>query len=99
MLALNRVGFLGDVERVMVSSGQAIGSRGFHTIVAYPMPAQLAREAERRNLETLPLGIDRFKASSCPPAWLRLFKALGRGRRDVTGIARRRNFVCSMSIT
>jgi glycosyltransferase involved in cell wall biosynthesis len=89
VLIVNRVGFLGGVERVVVSCGQAVRSRGFHTVVACPMPGELATEAQCRGLETVALGIDRSKATGSPIGWGRLLGALRRGRRDVVKLARR----------
>jgi glycosyltransferase involved in cell wall biosynthesis len=91
VLTVNRVGFLGGVERVVISCGQAVEQRGFHAIIACPMPGELAEEASRRGLETVSLGIDRSKATISPIAWARLFGALRRGRREVAELAQKRD--------
>ncbi len=89
VLAINRVGFLGGVERVVVSCAEAVESRGFHTIVACPAPGELAAEAQRRGLQTVLIGIDRSKATASPLGWARLLGALRKGRREIVALARR----------
>ena len=91
VLTVNRVGFLGGVERVVVSCGRAVATRGFHAIVACPIPGELAAEAQRNGLETVGLGINRSKATVSPVGWMWLLGALRRGRREIVGLARRRD--------
>ena len=89
VLAVNRVGFMGGVERVVVSCGQAVELRGFHTIVACPAPGELAAEAQRRGLQTAALDIARSKATASPLALARLLGTLRRGRREIVAVCRR----------
>lgn len=91
VLTINRVGFFGGVERVIVGCGEGVGSRGFHPILACPLPGELGAEARRRGLDVVALNIDRSKASLSPASLIRLFGALRRGRREVTELARRQN--------
>ena len=90
ILTLNRVGFLGGVERVVVSCGQAVRLRDFHPLIVCPLPGELASEAERRGLEVVFLNIDRSRATRSPIMWMRLFGALRRGQRQVKELARTR---------
>jgi glycosyltransferase involved in cell wall biosynthesis len=90
VLTINRVGFFGGVERIVVSCGQAVEQRGFHAIIACPMPGQLAEEAARRGIETVSLGIDRSKATASPLAWARLFTVMRSGRRAIVDLCRER---------
>ncbi len=90
VLIINRVGFMGGVERLIVNCAIGVQQRGFCPILACPAPGALADEAMRRGVEVISVRIERSKATYSPTACLRLYKALRRGRRDLTDVARQR---------
>ena len=89
VLAINRVGFLGGAERIMLNCALSVREHNFSTVVACPVPGALAEEAAREGIAVVPARIDRSKASVSPREWLRLCGALRVGRRDILEIAER----------
>jgi glycosyltransferase involved in cell wall biosynthesis len=90
VLIINRVGFMGGVERLIVNCAAGVQSRGFHPIIACPAPGALADEAVLRGIEVVSVRIDRTKGTYSLRQCLRLYDALRKGRQDLTELARRR---------
>jgi glycosyltransferase involved in cell wall biosynthesis len=89
VLAINRVGFVGGVERVVLNCALSVRKHNFSTMVACPAPGALAEEAAREGMVVIPVRIDRSKASVSPRQWLRLGGALRVGGQDILEIAKR----------
>ena len=89
VLAINRVGFLGGAERIMLNCALSVRKHNYSTIVACPAPGALAEQAAREGLAVIPARIARSKANFSPRQWLRLGGALRAGRQDILDIARR----------
>jgi glycosyltransferase involved in cell wall biosynthesis len=87
VLTVNRVGFLGGVERVIITCAVGVQAHGFRPIIACPAPGALADEASRRGIDVRASQIDRTKATLSPSRWLRLLTALGAGRRQIVRLA------------
>jgi glycosyltransferase involved in cell wall biosynthesis len=87
VLTVNRVGFLGGAERVLISCAVGVQARGFRPIIACPAPGALADEASRRGIDVRPSRIDRTKATLSPARWLQLLAALRTGRRQIVQLA------------
>jgi glycosyltransferase involved in cell wall biosynthesis len=88
VLAVNRVGFLGGVERLIVNGAVGVRERGFHTILTCPAPGALMDTAISQGIDVIPAPIDRSQATLSPRQWLHLRKALKLGSHVITGIAR-----------
>lgn len=89
VLAINRVEFMGGVERIMLNCALSLRKHNFSTIVACPAPGALADEAAREGIAVVPARIDRSKASFSPRHWLHLGGALSVGAQDILAIAQR----------
>jgi glycosyltransferase involved in cell wall biosynthesis len=87
VLTVNRVGFLGGAERVLINCAVGVQPRGFRPIIACPAPGALADEAARRGIDVRASRIDRTKATFSPARWLHLVTALRTGRRQITQLA------------
>ncbi|HTR18152.1 MAG TPA: glycosyltransferase [Acetobacteraceae bacterium] len=88
VLAVNRVGFLGGVERLIVNGAVGVRERGFRTTLTCPAPGTLADAAAAQGIDVIPAPIDRSKATLSPRKWFLLRNALKVGSRAITGIAR-----------
>ncbi len=88
VLTINRVGFIGGVERVILSTGAAARQNGWHFILACP-PGDFADAASGMGIDVATLAIDRSKRTRSPLALVRVGLAMARGRRAVTSLARR----------
>lgn len=89
ILTINRVGFLGGVERVILSIGAAARQAGLAFTLASP-PGDFADAAARMGLDVEALAIDRSKRSLSPVALAQIGLAMANGRRAVTELARRK---------
>lgn len=90
VLAVNRVGFMGGVERVLLNAAQALGERGWITALACPAGA-LAVEAQTNGLPlyVTELGaVSRSQIGRSPEAWLGLAGRARRGSRALLSAAR-----------
>ena len=90
VLTINRVGFLGGVERVILGCARAVIDHGIQSLIACPAPGALADEARQLGIEVAAIGIDRSRATKSPFAWLRLSSRLQKGRTEIADIASRR---------
>ncbi len=88
VLTVNRVGFLGGVERVIVGCADAARASGFRPVIACPAPGTLASAAEQRGHRVVSTVINRGKSTLSPLKLLRLATALHTDRRRVAQIAR-----------
>lgn len=88
VLTVNRVGFLGGVERVIVGCADAARAGGFRPVIACPAPGALASAAEQHGHCVTPISINRGKSTMSPMKLMRLATALRVGRRMITQIAR-----------
>jgi glycosyltransferase involved in cell wall biosynthesis len=89
VLTINRVGFLGGVERVILSIGTAARRSGFGFVLACP-GGDFADAAAAIGLDVETLAIDRSKRTSSPLALARIGLAMAKGRREITALARRK---------
>lgn len=87
VLTINRVGFLGGVERVIVTCAAGVQAHEFRPIVACPAPGALADELERNGIRVVPSRIDRTKATLSPARWLRLVSSLKAGSDQIAQLA------------
>jgi glycosyltransferase involved in cell wall biosynthesis len=88
VLTVNRVGFLGGAERILVEIGAAALQRGYCPVLACPAPGVLATEARRVGIDVQPVTIDRTKSSLSPVKLLRSLGALRRGQMEILQLAR-----------
>lgn len=89
VVTINRVGFIGGVERVILNTGAAARRRGIAFTLACP-PGDLALEAARQGLDVAVIGIDRSKRTLSPAGLARVGMAMARGRRQVARVAQSR---------
>lgn len=89
VLTVNRVGFLGGVERVIVSCNAGVLQRGFRPVLACPADGDLFHAAEAAGLEAVGIGIDRTKATLSPARLLRQWTAFRQGSADILALAQR----------
>jgi glycosyltransferase involved in cell wall biosynthesis len=89
VLTVNRVGFLGGVERVIVSSASGVRARGLRNVLACPPDGDLHRAAEQAGIEVVGIGIDRTRATVSPGGLLRHWRAWRRGSRDIVELTQR----------
>ena len=66
VLYINRVGFLGGVERVLVTLAAGMTSRGFRPLIVCPGDGELARAALAEGIEVMPFEFDRMRISANP---------------------------------
>ena len=88
VLVINRVGFLGGVERIILSIEAVAREGGVVTTLACP-PGELADAAARQGMDVADLAIDRSRRTLSPLGLARLGLAMRRGQRAVTSLARR----------
>jgi len=88
VLTVNRVGFLGGVERIIVGCADAARANGFRPVIACPAPGALANIAEQRGHRVVSTVINRGKSTISPLKLLRLAMSLHTDRRRVLQIAR-----------
>ena len=88
ILTVNRVGFFGGVERVIVNCADAAAAHGFRPVLACPAPGPLADAVGRHGHHVVPVGIDRSKSTLSPVTLLKRWRRLQAGRREVTAVAR-----------
>lgn len=89
VLTINRVGFMGGVERVLLGCAAGVRQRGIHPVLACPLDGELARAAREAGIETEAIRIDRTKATLSPLALLRQIDSLRQGSADVVRLAQR----------
>jgi glycosyltransferase involved in cell wall biosynthesis len=90
ILAINRVGFMGGVERVLLSAAQALAERGWSTALACPAGG-LAAEARANGmpLYLTELGaVSRSQIGRSLDGWLRLAARARRSSEAILGAAR-----------
>src|SRR6185437_12055091 len=90
VLAINRVGFVGGVERVLLGAARALSERGWTTALACP-PGALAAEAEANGMPlyiTDPGAVSASQLGRSAKAWLRLPDRARRGSEAILDAAR-----------
>jgi glycosyltransferase involved in cell wall biosynthesis len=90
VVAINRVGFLGGVERVLLNAATALTDRGWTTALVCP-PGELAAEARANGMplyvaELGPMSGGQIGRSA--EAWLRLASRMRRGSEAILAAAR-----------
>jgi len=88
VLTVNRVGFLGGVERIIIGCADAARASGFRPVIACPAPGALASTAEQHGHHVVSTLINRGKSTMSPVQLLRLALSLHTGRQKVIQIAR-----------
>lgn len=91
VLTVNRVGFFGGVERVIVNCADAASAHGFRPVLACPSPSPLADVIREHGHRVAPVGIDRSKSTMSPWTLLQRLLRLRAGRQDVLAAARDEN--------
>jgi glycosyltransferase involved in cell wall biosynthesis len=87
VLTVNRVGFLGGVERVIVSAAGGLSARGLRPVLACPAGGELAAAARGAGVEVVGIGIDRTRATLSPGALRDHWQAWRRGRAEILRLA------------
>ncbi|MDX6751200.1 glycosyltransferase family 4 protein [Geminicoccaceae bacterium 1502E] len=89
VLMVSRVGFLGGVERIMLTLAGGLQAHGWDAVLACPPEGALARAARGRCLEMAPSPFDRMRISAnplvlghYPLAWLRGARSVERHCRQ-----------------
>lgn len=88
ILTVNRVGFLGGVERVIVGCADAARASGLRPVIACPAPGTLASAAERRGHRVIPTAVNRGKSTASPLKLLRFARSLHADRLNIAEVAR-----------
>jgi len=83
VLLVNRVGFLGGVERILVTLGAGLGAHGWQALLACPGDGELAQAAAAQGIRVVACPFDRMRITAdprvlarYPSAWLRCAAAL-----------------------
>lgn len=90
VLAVNRVGFVGGVERVLLNAAEILSERGWTTALACPAGGlAAAAEANGMPLSIVELGaVSRSQIERSPDAWLRLAARARQGSEAILHVAR-----------
>ena len=89
VLTVNRVGFLGGVERIILNTADAARAAGLAPVLACPQ-GELADAARDHGFEVNVLGIDRGRKVGSVGGLVRLAGALARARSEVRALVRGR---------
>lgn len=83
VLMVNRVGFLGGVERILLTLGAGLGAEGWEALLACPGEGGLAEAAAAQGIRVVACPFDRMRITAdprvlarYPAAWLRCAAAL-----------------------
>ncbi|OLP60305.1 hypothetical protein BJF93_15210 [Xaviernesmea oryzae] len=87
ILHVNRVGYIGGVERVILTLAREMEHAGFRGALACPGGGELIASAERLGIVSEALTIDRSRATYNPLAIIRYAKALAAGSRQIEAFA------------
>jgi glycosyltransferase involved in cell wall biosynthesis len=85
VLAVNRVGFFGGVERVILTAATCAAAHGWRTALACP-PGDLAEEARLRQIPVQPIEIcslSRAQVGKTPASWARTAGQVRRGGQAI----------------
>lgn len=93
VLTVNRVGFMGGVERIILATAPAARAAGLAPVLLCPAPGALADAAGEAGIPVRPAAVDRGRATTSPLGLLRLGLGVARGRRLVRETARRERAV------
>ncbi|HEY0185083.1 MAG TPA: glycosyltransferase family 4 protein [Rhodopila sp.] len=83
VLLVNRVGYLGGVERIILTLATGLGALGWTPVLACPGEGDLARAAREQAIEVAPCGFDRMRITANPKVFLGYPMALLNGSRDI----------------
>jgi glycosyltransferase involved in cell wall biosynthesis len=87
-LLLNRVAFMGGVERVIVTSMELLAARGFEPILACPAEGELPDAVRARGFRVVSCEFDRMRSTVHPASVLRYARALRRESARVRDLCR-----------
>ncbi len=87
VLTVNRVGFFGGVERVIVNCADAASAHGFRPVIACPMPGPFADAVAQHGHRVVSVGIDRSRSTLSPVTLVKRWLRLRTGRREVAAVA------------
>ena len=85
VLAINRVGFFGGVERVILTAATSAAAHGWRTALACP-PGDLAEQARLRQIPVQPIevcSLSRLQVGRTPAAWARTAGQVRRGSQAI----------------
>jgi glycosyltransferase involved in cell wall biosynthesis len=83
ILIVNRVGFVGGAEKVLLSAGMIFRANGHDVVLACPAPSPLATQALQGGLLVVEADIGRTNATLSPRLLLDHAQRLKRGRQQV----------------
>jgi glycosyltransferase involved in cell wall biosynthesis len=92
ILIVNRVGFIGGAERVLLNAGRLARENGFKVVLACPAPSALAGAAIEHGITVEPVAIDRTKATLSPSLLARQVLRLAAGRKRIAELVRSSGF-------
>jgi glycosyltransferase involved in cell wall biosynthesis len=90
LLMLNRVSFMGGVERIIVTAMDLLAERGFEPLLACPGEGELPDAVRARGFEVVPCDFDRMRGTVDPRDLWRYAVALRRERARVLDVVRAR---------
>lgn len=88
VLLLNRVAFMGGVERIILTVMELLARRGFEPILGCPGEGELPEAVRARGFVVVPFAFDRMKASLNPTDLVRYAASLRRESAHVRDVVR-----------
>lgn len=86
VLLLNRVAFMGGVERVIVTAMEQLHARGFDPVLACPGTGELPDAVRAAGFRVEPIAFDRMRATLDPRALFRYARSLRRASAEVRDV-------------
>ena len=83
VLVVNRVGYLGGVERIILTLAASLDAFGWHPVLACPDGGPLAQAARQQGTAVAPCGFDRMRITPNPIVLARYPWALKQGAEDI----------------
>lgn len=89
VLHVNRVGFLGGTERVILTIGAALQESDFEAVIVCP-EGELADEARHRQIQVVPSSFDRMRITANPITLAGYFGAWRNASNSISSICRQK---------
>ncbi len=83
VLVVNRVGYLGGVERIILTLADSLDAFGWHPVLACPDDGPLAQAARAQGTVVAPCGFDRMRITPNPLVLARYPLAMKQGAADI----------------
>ncbi len=83
VLVVNRVGYLGGVERIILTLADSLDAFGWHPVLACPGGGPLAQAAEAQGTTIAPCAFNRMRITPNPLVLARYPRAMKQGAADI----------------